>query len=184
MELALTLHPDSQCAAVTRIHVEIARPGPRSLELSYRVTGQIDGLYLPALTAPARTDDLWRRTCFEAFLQAPGVSGYDEFNLAPSTLWAAYRFTGYRSGGSDAAVVSAPRIEVNSGPESLMLRARLELEPSSGLPPHGPWRLGLSAVIEELSGGKSYWALAHPPGQPDFHHADCFALEVQAPEGP
>ena len=26
----------------------------------------------------------------------------------------------------------------------------------------------------------SYWALAHPPGKPDFHHPDCFALELPA----
>jgi hypothetical protein len=32
-------------------------------------------------------------------------------------------------------------------------------------------------VIEETNGNKSYWALAHPPGKADFHHADCFALE-------
>jgi hypothetical protein len=41
--------------------------------------------------------------------------------------------------------------------------------------------LGLSAVIEETSGAKSYWALAHPPGRPDFHHADGFALMLDAP---
>jgi hypothetical protein len=35
----------------------------------------------------------------------------------------------------------------------------------------------LSALIEDQNGGKSYWALAHPPGKPDFHHADSFALE-------
>ena len=40
------------------------------------------------------------------------------------------------------------------------------------------WRLGLSAVIEDTNGHKSYWALAHPPGKPDFHHADCFAYEL------
>jgi hypothetical protein len=40
------------------------------------------------------------------------------------------------------------------------------------------WRLGLSAIIEEASGQRSYWALAHPPGKPDFHHPDSFALEV------
>jgi hypothetical protein len=35
--------------------------------------------------------------------------------------------------------------------------------------------LGLSAVLEEQDGTKSYWALAHPPGgKPDFHHPDCF----------
>ena len=39
------------------------------------------------------------------------------------------------------------------------------------------WQLGLSAVIEELNGHKSYWALAHPPGKPDFHHSDCFTYE-------
>jgi hypothetical protein len=39
-------------------------------------------------------------------------------------------------------------------------------------------RFGLAAVIEETSGRRSFWALAHPPGKPDFHHADCFTLEV------
>ena len=40
--------------------------------------------------------------------------------------------------------------------------------------------LGLSAVIEEADGNVSYWALAHPPGKPDFHHSDCLALELPA----
>jgi hypothetical protein len=43
---------------------------------------------------------------------------------------------------------------------------------------NGPWHLGLSAIVEDTNGGKSYWALAHPPGKPDFHHADCFTLEL------
>ena len=30
--------------------------------------------------------------------------------------------------------------------------------------------LGLSAVIETDDGRLSYWALAHPRAQPDFHH--------------
>jgi hypothetical protein len=54
----------------------------------------------------------------------------------------------------------------------------LALDGMSSLPRDAPWRLGLSAVIEETSGRKSYWALAHPPGKPDFHHADCFAYEL------
>jgi hypothetical protein len=33
-------------------------------------------------------------------------------------------------------------------------------------------------VIEETNGNKSYWALAHPAGKPDFHHADGFAYEL------
>jgi hypothetical protein len=33
-------------------------------------------------------------------------------------------------------------------------------------------------VIEDMTGEFSYWALAHPPGKPDFHHSDCFAHEL------
>jgi hypothetical protein len=51
------------------------------------------------------------------------------------------------------------------------------LDHLTSLPPLVGWRLGLSAVIEETSGHKSYWALAHPPGRPDFHHSDCFVYE-------
>ena len=40
--------------------------------------------------------------------------------------------------------------------------------------------LGLSAVIEDKAGEISYWALAHPEGAPDFHHGDCFALQITA----
>jgi len=47
-------------------------------------------------------------------------------------------------------------------------------------PTVGDFHIGLAAVIEELDGTKSYWALAHPPGAPDFHHADCFALTLPA----
>jgi len=53
------------------------------------------------------------------------------------------------------------------------------LDVSRLLPEH-PEKLGLSAVIEEIDGTKSYWALAHPPGKPDFHHPDCFALTLPA----
>ncbi len=41
--------------------------------------------------------------------------------------------------------------------------------------------IGISAVIEETDGTKSYWALAHPPGKPDFHHPACFAATLPAP---
>ena len=72
-----------------------------------------------------------------------------------------------------AAEIAAPRIDTLIAPARLSLHATLELR---ALPP-GPWRLGLSAVIEEANGRLSYWALAHPAGRPDFHHADCFTCE-------
>ena len=173
MRHALRLHPDSLCAAATRIEVDIARPRPGSLLLSYVVSGRISRLRLPPVVAPAPADELWRHTCFEAFVRPSTGSTYYEFNLSPSTQWASYCFSGYRGGMRVATEIAAPRIEVRSTAESYTLQAALELE---GLSP--PWRLGLSAVLEETNGHKSYWALAHPPGKADFHHADCFALEL------
>jgi hypothetical protein len=69
-------------------------------------------------------------------------------------------------------------VEVRSNGAGFELQVSLELP---GLPSDSAWRLGLAAVIEETSGRKSYWALAHPPGKPDFHHSDCFALELPGP---
>lgn len=176
MRLALKIHPDSACTAVMRIEVEVARPRPGGLVLCYIVTGVIDELSLPVVAASARVGELWRHTCFEAFVRASPGFAYTELNFAPSTEWAAYRFSGYREGMTVAHEFEAPRIEVQSNAECYVLLAALEL------PGGAAWRLGLSAVIEERDGRKSYWALAHPPGKPDFHHADCFAYEFPPSE--
>ena len=42
----------------------------------------------------------------------------------------------------------------------------------------GKIAVGISAVMEEQDGTNSYWALRHPPGKPDFHHREAFALEL------
>lgn len=102
---------------------------------------------------------------------------YYEFNFAPSTQWAAYRFSDYRSGMRAAAEIGGLPIETRSSPDCYTLQATLDLDRLSDLPRNALWRLGLSAVIEDMSGRKSYWALAHPSGKPDFHHADGFAYE-------
>jgi hypothetical protein len=173
MRHTLRLHPDSHCAAATRVEADLVRPHPGSLILSYVASGRIGDLRWPPVVTAARADELWRHTCFEAFVRPSAGSTYYEFNFSPSTQWAAYRFDSYRSGMRIATEIAAPRIEVRSTAESYTLQAALELDELSR-----PWRIGLSAVLEETNGRKSYWALAHPPGKADFHHADCFVLEL------
>ncbi len=180
MRQALTLHPDSPCGAAIEIAAEAARPRPGALRLRYRVAGEVGALSLPPVATPARADGLWRHSCFEAFLRAAPGGAYHEFNLAPSTLWAAYRFAGYRAGMRIAQEVEAPQLAVEAQDGTFELRADLALDRLPDLPPDAPWQLGLSAVIEEANGRLSYWALAHPPGRPDFLHSDCFALELAA----
>ena len=186
MRYVLTPHP-AHPSAVAGVEVEAARPAPGLLTLSYRVADPAGALVLPPRTAAARTDGLWRRTCFEAFVRVPGSQAYYELNLSPSTAWAAYRFDGYRAGMAPSEHVEAPSIEggaieaatIEAGPGAggFGLRASVDLSRLADLPADGPWRLGLCAVIED-GAGTSYWALAHPPGAADFHQAAGFATEL------
>lgn len=169
MRLALTLHPDFASDAVTGVEVEAERLG-NALSLRYRVSGDISAVVLAPPALPERADELWKHTCFEAFLRSVGEAYY-EFNFSPSTRWATYAFDGYRDGMKNADIIR-PEIEIRV--DAGLLELAVELELSVDL----PWQLALSAVIEEKAGRKSYWALAHPPGKADFHHPDSFVCEL------
>lgn len=177
MRQSLILHRGSRSPAVAHIDVEIARPRAGRLELSYIVTGQLSSIRMPSAAANARSDGLWQHTCFEAFIRAVPDAGYYELNFSPSGQWAAYQFSGYRNGMRVANEITEIAIEMRSSPDGCALQASLSLDQFRDLPRDRSWRLGLSAVIEGTTGGVSYWALAHPPGKPDFHHADGFACE-------
>jgi hypothetical protein len=184
MRQSLRVHPDSPCFAVTHIEAEVTRPGADSLVFYYFVNGRIIDLHMPAPVPAARTDDLWRHTCFEAFVRTSDGAAYYEFNFTPSRQWAAYGFSSYRSGMRVATEIIAPRIELQSSPTCYRLQASLELDLMLSPPGDEVWRIGLAAVIEEKSGHKSYWALAHPTGKADFHHSDGFALEFPKVQQP
>jgi hypothetical protein len=178
MHHILKIHPGSRCDAVTRIDVDVTRRAG-DLVMRYLVNGMINDLCLPTATAPSRADELWKHTCLEAFVRTAPNGAYFEFNFSPSTAWAAYRFSGYRSGMTLVQEI-APQTGLRYSGETLELRTRLNLDGLPNLPTNTPWQLGLAAVIEETSGRKSYWALNHPPGKADFHHSDCFAIELPA----
>jgi len=153
------------------------RRQPRGLDLQYVVEGDASRLLIPAPAKPYRTDELWRSTCFELFIREEG-QGYSEINLSPSGQWAAYRFPTYRGVAEPLGLDEPPRIWFSREPFGLLLTALISIE----LKGNGP--IGLSAVVEEKDGTISYWALAHPRGAPDFHHPDCFALELPAATAP
>ena len=135
------------------------------ISLAYRIRGAIAEVALP----PRGALPLWQHTCCEAFVARRGGTAYDEFNFSPSGDWAAYAFTAYRQG--EACPVSDPCIAVRAGAELLELEARVSV-------PSEPLLVGLTAVIEERSGTRSYWALRHGAGRPDFHERSTFALEL------
>lgn len=169
MRHALVPHPASPCDAVTNLEVEVARE-TGGLALRYILTGDLGRLAIPAPAAAARVEGLWEHTCFEAFL-ASGGDGYREFNFSPSTAWAAYRFAGYRQGMAPLEGIEPPRIQTTVTADTLEVRVSLAQRA-------GPVRLGLTAVIAEVGGRVSYWALRHPAERPDFHHAGGFVLQI------
>lgn len=168
-------HPASPAPPVSGCTADLSAVGPAALRLRYVVEGDIAALRVPAIGIAERRDYLWQTTCFELFVALDGAS-YAEFNFSPSTCWAAYRFDGYRDAMRAVAGVE-PRVGTVVTDQRLTVSVDLDL---SSLVPDLDRLAGLSAVIEAADGAKSWWALVHPAEKPDFHHRDCFALQLRA----
>ncbi len=175
--VALICHPLTPSQSVRRVEARVAAKGS-VITIRYSVGGSVQQLQVPRPRARARADRLWEHTCFEVFIALKGETGYYEFNFAPSFAWAVYSFRAYRDAAKLAEGGLMPEIAVRSTTTRLELDATIRVNRLIPIPPGTQLRLGLSAVLEELNGTHSYWALRHPPGKPDFHHPDAFALEL------
>jgi hypothetical protein len=160
-------------SAVQGLDVHVDYRPSETLHLQYTLRADLARLRIPQSQPSDRTDELWRHTCFEAFLHARSGTGYHEVNVSPSTQWAVYSFDDYRQGMTPATVAHPPTIRVRCAPRELVVDLRIDLKV---LPPSRA--LALAAVIEDESGSLSYWALKHPAAKPDFHHAGGFVLEL------
>jgi len=167
MLVTLTPHPDTPSAVVERITVDIGYEGLR-LRLKYGVEGDTAKIRWPRSTEHGRANGLWRHTCFEAFISTD--DGYREFNFAISGQWASYSFSSYRQDMAPAPE-AAERVGLEGRGDYNDSTYVLDLPPSAK-------RLALSAVVEDIDGNISYWALAHPSAKPDFHHPDSFVLDL------
>jgi hypothetical protein len=147
------------------------------LTLRYKLQADMSRIRLRPETVPSRAEGLWKHTCFEAFIQPSGMSGYYELNFSPTRQWAVYGFEGYREGMRPIDLSSLPAIAVRKDPRQLELEATFSL-PSAAAGAASSCRLALTAVVEEDNGRLCYWSARHPQGKPDFHHADNFVLEL------
>ena len=178
MRTQLICHPGTPAKAVRAVWAEVALSFEDGFSLRFGVEGDIGALVLPPcegqlVIADTATDGLWQSSCFEAFLTEEGQPDYTEFNYAPDGRWACYQFDDYRS-LLRADDLAPWMMEVDREVGRYTLRVEPGIFPDTGS------KLALAAGIEEIDGTKSYWALCHPPGKPDFHHPDCFALTLEA----
>jgi hypothetical protein len=174
-EHALNRHPSGPSSGLgleAFAAIELA-PGP-SLQLRYRLRGDLTEVAIAAHAPSRRADRLWEHTCFEAFIAPEGREHYVEINVAPSTQWAIYEFDGYRHGLRPLELAHPPAIAVTRQPNELRVTADVDLTVLADAP--WPWRAGLCAVVAETGGARSFWALRHPGPTPDFHDAAGFAV--------
>lgn len=196
MDATLIPHPTTADGHTVRIEVELDHEGRSWAFVKFRLSGAISDIRIPrrleqldkarreaaetfastrapdlALMNVGRTDGLWKHTCFEVFARLSDGS-YAEFNISPSGEWASYGFSGYRDGMQNAGGVRVHRL---GGVEGVAVEVDAILDWPGW--PHAT-SIGLSAVIEDVDGNISYWALAHPSDKPDFHHPDSFVLEL------
>jgi hypothetical protein len=164
---------DRGVTGITGVRADCVRRAPGCLTLRWEVSGELGWLVVPAPGPRRREDGLWRHTCCEAFIAPPArAPAYLEVNLAPSLAWATYAFSDYRSGQREASEAPLANLRAEHDAHRLLLEAELHWEPGPAA------RVALCAVLEELDGTLSYWALAHAPGRPDFHRREGFVLQL------
>ena len=174
---ALVGHPQNPPCFAHRAEISVRHLPDGLLALGYAIHGPSAELHLPTPHAPAPADALWRTTCCELFVGPANDTNYREFNFSPSGQWAVYDFEDYRRRTASVPDCPAPTIRLRGDDEYVQMDVTLA---AAALPQADELRLGLSVVLEAADGSLGYWALAHPPGRPDFHHSDCFALRLVA----
>jgi hypothetical protein len=188
--LALNSFAPEEASAIRALDVHVHGPTAGQLGFRYVLEADMDRLRIPPSRSARWADELWKHTCFEAFLAPSDGAGYYELNFSPSTEWAVYSFGAYRQGMTPLRASRPPQIDVQRSGRTLQVHAIVDLRPleklsaPTGLPPSNGnalpgtvLRLALAAVIENQNGSLSYWALKHAADRPDFHHPDSFIPE-------
>jgi hypothetical protein len=177
-QIGLVAHPTTQSDAIQSLDVQLSVLSPGVLTLGYTLQADMSRIRVGPEGVPGPADDLWKHTCFEAFIQPCGSHGYYEFNFSPTRQWAVYRFHSYREGMTPMHMANPPDISIRKAPNYLELQVTFPLPISAGAGAAQRPKLALTAVVEEDSGRLCYWSARHPQGKPDFHHPDGFAFEL------
>ena len=174
MQVTLVPHKKLTTPPNYSVSVQVNWTGPH-LSLEYEIKGDLNTLVLPPLNSkPKRLDELWKHTCFEAFLGLNNDPHYWELNISPSGDWNLYSFSNYRTGQSLETRIHKMNHEILES-NSTCHRSKITLDVSNFLP-ETLIPIGLTAVIEHRDSSKTYWAIRHCSDQPDFHIRESFLI--------
>jgi hypothetical protein len=154
------------------------------LRVQYSLSGNIEDILFPEVVSQSdRRDNLWKETCFEFFLAIPGQPQYWEFNLSAGRDWNAYHMDAYRRVGfREEQSIQQLQFEVRSDAQCFSVDSVLDLSPIIGSGMH--IQAGVTSVIQSRDGHETYWALAHPSRQADFHLRESFILALEGSNYP
>ncbi len=178
--LELYCHPSCRTDAMRAMRARVNRAAGNQLRINFCLEADLRSIVVPSPTTSRIGHELWRHTCFEAFIAIEGRQAYYEFNFAPSGEWTIYAMRAYRDGAPLADESMRPEILVRSSAILLELEAVVQLDRLSEEHARAPLSIGLTAVVEAAD-GYSYWALVHPENKPDFHNPLGFALRLEPP---
>lgn len=155
--------------SITRHHHQLA--------ISYKLLGDLTQVIIaPPSDTPARKHELWEDTCFEFFLGIKDSPSYWEFNLSPSGDWNVYHFDGYRQGMQEETAFTKLPFNVDNQSDSFTLALDVDLGKIISANP--VIEVAITAVIKQIGGEVTYWALTHRGAEADFHLRDSFIIEL------
>lgn len=148
-----------------------------ALLVTYTLTGNISSISVPLPQGPPiRRDALWKKTCFECFVQCVGSEDYYEVNLSPGGAWNVYHFDAYRTGMTEEQGVLAVGATTSTAVDQVVLQCRIPCP--CLLKGDASINVGVSCVLLHKTGALSYWALEHPGDKPDFHDPGSFRIQL------
>ena len=179
VHVKLAGHRDNPARFHQHIDATLTARPDGALQATYAIHGLNLDLRVPTPHFPAPADALWRTTCCELFIGAPDRPNYREFNFSPSGQWAVHDFHDTREQAPTIAACPPPDIQTRREEDLLRLDVTLaKMALHAVAPGSGSLCIALTVILEANDGSIAHWALAHPPGRPDFHHPTGFALSL------
>lgn len=148
------------------------------LTVHYFLTGETENILFPeTLPHSTRKDELWKATCFEFFLAIQDRPQYWEFNMSSSGDWNVYYMDAYRRVGfREETAIQQLQFEVKNEADCLLIDATVDL--NRIVQKENLIKVGITSVIQTEDRNETYWALAHPNSQADFHLRESFTIQL------
>jgi len=97
--------------------------------------------------------------------------------MSPSGDWNIYHMDAYRRVGfRQETLFQELHFSMQRERNSILVDTSVNLDPI--IPAEQTCLLGIASVIQTIDGHETYWALAHPGPQADFHLRESFMLQL------